>query len=225
MNTTELPRVSHKVFLMAVVLLIVACSAARATQISVNLGPAPQITSHVQAAFSNLNGTHLQGQTLSLDFSFANNEFGRLFSVTSPSFEVMITLQTNGSGLVGFLDGTGYLLDRNGNEMGTAEGLGSASGNDGSMSAGLFPLLSGQFTAPLDFFGMHTDLVLPHNSLATITGGEFQLVTPRAVPNDVFGIGPGVPQNIVPDSGTTSALLSVALGIVLTIQRRLSRVV
>ncbi|MBV9010248.1 MAG: hypothetical protein JO354_13960 [Verrucomicrobia bacterium] len=197
---------------------------AHASQISVNLGPAPHITSHVGATFSTFDGTHLNGQTLSLDFSFANNEFARLFSVTNPSFEVLVTLQTSASRVVGFLNGTGYLLGQYGTVLGPPQFLGSASGNDGSMSAGMFPLLSGEFAPPLDFYGTHFNLLLPNSPRVTITGGELQLLTPGEVPNDVFGIGPGVPANIVPDSGNTVLLLSAAVVLMFVAARRFARV-
>lgn len=195
--------------------LAMAGTVAEAMPVSIDLGSAPNITSHVATAFDDLNGTQLHGQTLSLDFLFGNSEFARLFSVTDPSFAVLITLQTSGSGIVGFLDGTGFLLDENGAALGTPELLGSASRDDGSMSAGLFPLLSGEFATPVDFFGVHTDLMLPANLPLTVTGGEFQLVAAGATPHDVFGIGPGVPRDLIPDSGGTLLLLSltvVALG-------------
>lgn len=193
---------------------------AEATPISIDLGPSPNITQHVDTMFSDLSGTQLQGQTLSLDFLFANGKFARLFSVTDPSFAILITLNTSGSGVVGFLGGTGYLLNQSGGALGAAESLGSVSGTDGSISAGLFPLLSGQFSTPLDFFGVHTNLLLPNNSSITITGGEFQLVS--AGGRGVFGIGPGVPRNIVPESGSTLVLLSLILFALPMIGRRIS---
>jgi hypothetical protein len=207
---------------IAFCLCLVAWSAAKATPIAIDLGPSPNITSHVETMFSDLNGTQLRGQTLSLDFLFTNAKFVRLFTVTDPGFAILITLNTSGSGVVGFLDGTGYLLNQSGGALGMPQPLGSASGDDGSMSAGLFPLLSGQFSTPLDFFGVHTNLLLPTNSSITVTGGEFQLVSVGANKQDVFGIGPGVPRNIVPDSGSTLLLLSVIFLALPTLGKRVS---
>jgi hypothetical protein len=53
----------------------------------------------------------------------------------------------------------------------------------------------------------------------TITGGEFQLVSP----SNVFGVGPGVPANIVPDSGSTLFFLSLALVLVVAAGKRFAR--
>ena len=186
------------------------CPSAKATPISINNGPAPSITSQVSTSFSALDGVALQGQTLSLDFNFANNNFARLFSITDPSFTILITLQTNGGGVVGFLSGTGSLLDQNGSVFGPPESLGSASGDDGSMSAGWFPLLSESLPRPLDFYGIHAQLELPTNLPFSITGGEFQLLA-SGLPHDVFGVGPGIPRDIVPDSASTLLLFGLAL--------------
>jgi len=105
---------------------------------------------------------------------------------------------------------TGFLLNQNG-RLGNPEMLGAANPTDDSMSASLFPLLSGQFSTPLDFFGVHTKLLLPSNPSLTVTGGEFQLVSFGAGSQDVFGIGPGVPRDIVPDSGSTLLLFGLTL--------------
>jgi hypothetical protein len=210
MSTKNLCRLlPRSIGLLTFCLSTLAWSVAEGTPILIDVGSAPNITTHVSATFNDLNGTALQGQTLSLDFLFANGHFARLFSVTNPQFGILITLNISGSGDVGFLDGTGFLLDQNGNALGAPEALGSISGPD-SLTVGLFPLRSGQFSTPLDFYGVHTDLLLP-NSPFTITGGEFQLVSAGAGSRDVFGIGPGVPTDIVPDSGSTLILFSLVL--------------
>ena len=211
---------NRKCGIVALILSLFGWSIAHATPISIDLGSSPNIATHVDTFFSDLNGTSLQGQTLSLDFLFANGKFARLFSVTDPSFAILITLNTSGSGVVGYLGGTGSLLDQNGAALGSPDLLGSASFDDGSMAVGLFPLLSGQFSTPLDFFGVHTDLLLPSNPSVTIIGGEFQLVSAGANSRDVFGIGPGVPRDIVPDSGSTLLLSTLMLITLLAIYRR-----
>jgi hypothetical protein len=171
--------------------------------------------------FGDLNGTQLLGQTLSLDFNFANGKFARLFSVTNPAFGILITLNISSSGAVGSLDGTGTLLDSSGHTLGSPEALGSASG-DGFIAVAMFPLLSGDFSTPLDFFGVHTNLTLPDVSSVMVTGGEFQLVSAGAGSRDVFGIGPGVPRDIVPESGSTLLFFSLILLVLPAIYRRIS---
>jgi VPDSG-CTERM motif len=207
--------------LVSLIFCLGGWSRANATVISIDLGPSPNITNHVGAMFRDLNGTSLDGQSLSLDFLFSNGKFARLFSVTNPQFAILVTLNTTGSGNVGVLDGTGFLLDKNGSALGSPQDLGSASGSDGSLSVALFPLLSNQFSTPLDFFGVHMDWMLPINSSVSINGGKFELVAAGAGDRDVFGIGPGVPRDIVPDSGSTLLLLSLALFGVQSICRRI----
>src|SRR6266480_5151163 len=111
---------------------------ARATTIDLDLGTPPHVTSKVTHSFAALNGTALQGQTLSLDFTFSNGEFVRLFTVTSNPFVALLKLQTNSSGMVNFLHGTGFLVDQHGNPLDQPLQLGSAAGSNGSLAAGLF---------------------------------------------------------------------------------------
>jgi len=187
---------------------------AAATSIGIDLGTPPKLTSQVDSSFQALNSVSLSGQTLSLDFMFTNSEFARLFTVTDSLFTARLTLQTNGLGLVGFLDGTGELLDQQGNPIQPAQALGSASGHHGSMHVELFPLLSGQLQKPLDFFGVHYDLTLPDVPAVTISGADFQLVAAGVNQEDRFGIGPGVPLDIVPEGSATLFLFSIGLIVV-----------
>jgi hypothetical protein len=175
----------------------------------------------VDSSFAALNGIALQGQTLSLDFSFSNGEFVRLFSITSDSFQVQISLQTSGMGQVGFLSGTGFLFDQHGNALDPAQDLGSASGDDGSMAAGLFPLSGSGLPRPIDFFGVHLDLTLPNNPSVAITGSGLTLLSDSGFP---FGVGPGVPPDIkTPDLGSSFLLLCLgSVGLIL-VRMRLTR--
>jgi len=185
-----------------------AIGSARATTIDLDLGTPPHVTSKVTNSFDALTGTALQGQTLSLDFTFSHGEFVRLFTITSNPFVGLLKLQTNSSGMLDFLNGTGFLVDQQGNPLEQPQQLGSASGNNGSLAAGLFPLLPGDLQRPLDFFGIHFDLTLPVSPFVSITGEEFLFSSDRDRP---FGVGPGVPPDIVPDQGSTLLLLSLAL--------------
>ena len=193
---------------------------ADAAPIVVSLGPSHTITSQTPSSpFNALNGTPLDGQSLSVDFSFSNNEFARVFSVTSDDFQAVIKLQTNNLGFAGFLDGTGYLIDINGNEIPGFGITGSASGNKGWIALSLFPLLKDEdgtpntdLLRPFDFYGVHYDLTFPDidDPMIHVTGGEFWLSDPSG---GVFGVGPGVPRNIVPDSGSTLVFLGLALAL------------
>jgi len=187
-----------------------AIGSARATTIDLDLGTNPHVCSNVANSFDGLNGIGLHGQTLSLDFRFSHGEFVRLFTVTSNPFEALLKLQTNSPGMLDFLHvhGTGFLVDRHGNPLDQPQQLGIAAGSNGSLGAGLFPLLPGDLQRPLDFFGIHLDLKLPPAPSISITGEEFLFESDR---NGPFGVGPGVPRDFVPDQGSTLLLLSIAL--------------
>jgi len=197
-------------------LLTIFAGSANAVLISADLGPSHTVTSQTPpSSFNDLNGTGLNGEMLSVDFSFLNDEFVRIFSVTSSAFQVSLKLQTSSSSFVGFLGGTGYLIDINGNAIPGFGITGSASSSDGWMAISLFPLVKDEcgtpnddLLRPFDFYGVHFDLDFPDNDSIFVTTGEFSLVDPNG---GVFGVGPGIPENIVPDSGGTLLLLGIAL--------------
>ena len=193
---------------------------ARATTIYLDLGDSPHVTSEVKSSFAALDGITLHGQTLSLDFTFSLGKFVRLFSVTGDPFVGLLKLQTNSSGMVGFLDGTGFLVDQHGHPLEQPQELGSAS-DEGLLAAGLFPLMPGDLQRPLDFFGIHFDLTLPMSPAISITGEEFLFSSDSGRP---FGVGPDVPRDIVPDQGSTLLLLSLASLTLILAQLRLTRV-
>jgi len=226
----DFARVSHRIFqrkpfvirqliLAGAGLLAMAAGKVQAVTIDIGLGDPGKLLSEKTVAFSALNGTSLDGQSLPLDFIFSADEFVRVFTITT-SYAVLVTLQTNGSGVVGFLHGTGHLLDQYGHGLCTPQTLGSASSSDASMAAGLFPLFSGEFTHPFDHYGVHYALELPVNSPISITGGEVRLYTYDG--NGPFGIGPGLPIDIVPDTGGTLFFLGIGLMGLMAVRRRAS---
>lgn len=172
-------------------------------------GPPPSGEAINASAFETaLAGTTLHGQSLSLDLSFLNGEFVRLFTLTDASFISLLTLQIHGSGSVGFPEGSAYLVDQQGHPLQMPEQLGIGVASDHSaIYFGLLPLLSGELQRPMDFYGIHFDLILPSSPSITITGGDFQLQSPRGV----FGIGPGLQTDIVPDVSNTLCLLGIGL--------------
>jgi len=64
------------------------------------------------------------------------------------------------------------------------------------------------------FFGVHYDLTLPDVPAVTISGADFQLVAAGVNQEDRFGIGPGVPLDIVPEGSATLFLFSIGLIVV-----------
>jgi hypothetical protein len=121
------------------------------------------------------------------------------------------------------------LIDSQGNAISGFGVTGSASGDDGSLSIGLFPLakdMNGtpddQFSSPLDFYGVHYDFTFPDDPSVMITGGEFALADDGAF--TPFAIGPGnIPRDIVdvPDSGSTALLLTLGIIGLEAVRRRL----
>jgi hypothetical protein len=135
--------------------------------------------------------------------------------VTDSSLTAGLTLNTNSAGLAGFLDGTGYLFDLQGQQvipLQTPQQLGSASTGNGVMFAGLFPLQPAGLNRPLDFFGIHFDLTLPDNPSVAITpGSSFDISFSDNNPSARFGVGPGIPQDIVPEGTATLFLFSIGV--------------
>ena len=180
-----------------------------------------------EKSFDGLNGIPVTG-SVSVDFLFTNNEFARIYTATSPSFDALLILQTNGSGLLGFLSGTGYLIDADGNAIPGFGITSSASGDDASLALGLFPLLkdkngtpNDQLKKPFDFYGVHYDFTFPSNPSLEVTGGQF-LLDGQGSP---FAIGPGhIPADItVPDQGSTFLLLTLGLLGLVACRRQLLR--
>ena len=212
----------------AFVFAIIQIRDCMATSSEVDLGNPGTLSAHRTFSFDQLNNIQFVGQSLSLDFTFTNNEFVRLFTITSPLFSAQIDLQTSGIGQLGILQGTGHLVDINAQPIPGFGVTGNASG-DGSLIIGLFPLLKDQngtpdtsLARPLDFFSIHFDLILPNiqNPSIHVTGGDFGLFSDADRP---FGIGPGLPLDIVPDSGGTLVLLSMALGSMVVVKVRCQR--
>jgi hypothetical protein len=210
--------ISIKPILVLTALATTAIQTVQATIIELELGPSQTLSYDTSVLFEDLNGTPLTGQNLSVDFTFADNAFVRLFSVTT-TYGTSLLLHTDGAGLVGYLDGTGYLLDANRQALHTPQYLGAASSSDAWMCADLFPLWSGEVQAPFDGYGVHYDLTLPNNPLVKVTGAELRLSAYGG--EGPFGIGPGVPINLVPDTGETMLLLGLSLAMIVTANARL----
>jgi hypothetical protein len=204
--------------------------------ITIDLGPSRIATNQTdRIAFSDLNGTPVTG-TLSLDFVFSDDAFVRLFNQyivpggpgpggtvgTTSLLDIGLSLQTSGSGLVGFLQGTGYIFDRAGNHIPGYGVTGSASSDQGEMFIGLFPLLrdkngapNSDLPRPLDFYGVHFDLIFPNVPSLEVTRADFAIFDGGG---GEFGIGPNVPLDIPEPSAFALAVLG-ALGFLLSRRR------
>jgi hypothetical protein len=204
-----------KCLLVVVAMLALAgAGELRATTIEIDLGP-PGTFKGIYAqvgpiGFSDLNGTPVDGSSMSLNFFFTNNEFVRLFSNTTSLFDVGLSLLTNAGTFPGFVTaGSGYLIAQNGSAIPGFGIVGRSDGSDGSTNIGLFPLLAdangtpnSSLTFPLDFYGVHFDFTLPNDPSVSVIGGNFALF--GAGQNSQFAIGPHVPE-----TGSTWLLLLV----------------
>jgi len=194
--------------------LLLSAITAAANEITFDIGASSGVKQNVSAPFNLLNGISLQGQTISINFVFGPGHFGRLFTASDSSLTAGLSLQTNWSGSPGFLDGTGYLFDQQGQQiipLQPPQLLGSAD-NNGLMFAALFPLQTAGLKVPRDFAGIHFDLTLPDTPSALITtGSSFDLFFSDNNPSARFGIGPGIPRDIVPEGTATVLLFSIGL--------------
>lgn len=188
-----------------------------ATTIPINLG-SPAIYKDADLGpidFSDLNGTPVNGSMLSLDFLFSGNQFVRLFSNTTPFFEVGVTLETDAGTSPGFVtDADGYLIDQNGNAIPNFGVTGRSQGSNGTTRIGLFPLLADSsgtpnpfLTFPLDFYGVHFSFTLPNDPSVIITGADFTLFGRGR--HSQFAVEP------LPDRGDTWVLFSTAIIVLL----------
>jgi hypothetical protein len=194
-----------EIFTITLALEIQLCARADDTnrRIHLDLGAGGPI------GFSQLDGTPVDG-TLSVDFMFSHHQFVRLYSATDWSFCVMLGLSTTGNGLVGFMEGSGSLLDAGGKTIPGYGITGSASSDDGSMYMGFFPLFKNDsgspdtaLSRPLDFYGVRFNIIFPEvNPSIEVTGGQFSLY------GGPIGMGPDIPKDI-PAANPTDSLVAI----------------
>jgi hypothetical protein len=182
---------------------------ALATPIPIDLGSTGVILgSHtVDLAAPNVQ---FQGQTIAMDFSFQNGQFIRLFTATK-SFQIDAFLRINSAPLPPLnFTGSGFLEDNQGGALGPTITLQAFPVTDPGNQIGvdllLRPLASN--AVPGDAYGFHLDLTLPDSPGFGFGSGPAGGVT---FDGNIFGIGPGVPHDIVPDGGSTALFLTIIL--------------
>jgi hypothetical protein len=152
-----------------------------------------------------------QGQTIAMDFSFQNGQFIRLFTATK-FFQIDAFLRINNAPLLPPLNftGSGFLEDNQGGALGPTITLQAFPVTDPGNQIGvdllLRPLASN--AVPGDAYGFHLDLTLPDSPGFGFGSGPAGGVT---FDGNIFGIGPGVPHDIVPDGGSTALFLTITL--------------
>jgi len=196
--------------LVVAMLAVAGAEELQATTIQIDLGsPGTYTGANAQLgpiSFSDLNGTPVNGSSLSIDFFFTNNEFVRLFASTTPFFDVRLNLVTNAGTFPGLLTAqSDYLIAEDGSAIPGFGIVGRADGSNGSTSIGFFPLLEDangtpnpNLTFPLDFYGVHFGFTLPNDTSVSVINGDFTL---SGAP---FAVGPHVP-----DTGSTWLLFLI----------------
>jgi hypothetical protein len=200
----------HLLRLLTVAAFIVSGSVAVATPLWVDLGPTGVVHNN-RTVDSGAPDVQFAGQNMDIDFSFKNGEFIRLFTATKNSFQIDAFFRINNAPLPALnFAGSGFLVDSHGAELGPAVTLEAFPVTHHFHEVGvdlvLRPLTSD--VGPNDVFGIHLDLTLPN-----CPGFGFGDGPPGGVTFDgnIFGIGPGIPHDIVPDFGSTAVFLTIAL--------------
>ena len=201
----------HLLRLLTVAAFLVSGSVAVATPLWVDLGPTGVLHSS-RTVESGAPNVQFAGQNIDIDFSFQNSQFIRLFTATNNSFQIDVFFRINNAPLPALnFAGSGFLTDNHGAELGPAVTLEAFPVTTTFIKRGstcvLRPLTSD--VVPDDVYGFHLDLTLPNSP-----GFGFGHGPPGGVTFDgnIFGIGPGVPRDIVPDFGSTALFLTIALG-------------
>ena len=153
------------------------------------------LNSPVALSSNGLNGTVLEGQSLSLDLLFGNDVLGRLFLSDPGAFGLDLTLYTNAASYCGFAGATtGNLLDPNGNPFGSVQQAGRAESTDGSFVMGLVEFNAANLPgSAVDISGVHFDTVLP-NTGYTVTGAELVFSFSEPIDGMEFGTAQQLPE-------------------------------
>jgi hypothetical protein len=193
-----------------------AVNAVWGTSVETNLG-APRISDYEKFDFLDLNGIPLMGQTLSLDFTFANNGFVASAPGT-PQMTVGLVVQTNNTDLSQVLQfvfnlGSGYLVDIDGNALTPATTFTSGGAGLQAPGIGLFEVgfgVSGQ----LNIYGVHLDIPIPNEPSYQFGPGIPSPFGPGSYltfSDFVGGVGYDMVPPPVSDTGSTVMLLGAGL--------------
>jgi hypothetical protein len=196
----------HLLRLLTVAAFLVSGSVAVATPLWVDLGSTGVIHGVHPADLSAPN-VQFQGQTIAMDFSFQNGQFIRLFTATK-SFQIDAFFSINNAPLPPLnFTGSGFLEDNQGGALGPTIALQASSVEDPDSQTGVDLLLRpvASNAVPGDAYGFHLDLTLPDSPGFGFGDGGVTF------DGNIFGIGPGVPRDIVPDFGSTALFLTITL--------------
>jgi hypothetical protein len=180
-------------------------STTHASTIQIDLGPYQYRVTQALVPFAP-GLTNFNGQTMSLDFTFIDSGFIRLYQSRLNSFEIAPWLSVHGIGTLSDVAGTAYTTDANGVRNSAIQifGFGSVISNntqDFTFSLGYsFPLftdsngtLRNDINYPFDIYGLHIDVTLPSNPDFTIDNANLFM---GGAGTHFFSIGPNLPENV-----------------------------
>jgi len=135
---------------------------------------------------SDLDGTSVAGQSLSLDLVFNDGELARLFLIDPQAFGIELIIYTNAGTFPGFSGPTtGFLLDPNGNQIGGPQVAGRSDSSNGSFAIGLVQFTSANLggAAVIDISGVHfntnfpdTGFVVRNSQIVFVSQSQFDAV-------------------------------------------------
>ena len=199
---------------VAVAASVFVTVSALAIPIQVDLGASGVVASNRIVSFPAPN-VLFQGQNLALDFTFQDPQFIRLFTDTS-SFLIDVLLRINSAPLSTALSGTGYLTDQHGAALGPPVALQTNPVTDQVNETGVDLVLTppiNNLARPIDVYDFHFDLTLP-NSPTFGFGLDNDTSDAIIFGGNIFGAGPDIPADVIPETGETIALLALGLVVV-----------
>lgn len=201
--------------IVSLILFAAAAAAARATLITIPLVPDNHVHNQLIVPTNDFAGITLTGQTMSVDFTFGSS-FIHLFPGTSRNFEIAPTLMFRGVGFLHLAAAQSWTVGADGERNSVVWQTSGGSGESdivtlyGVSFGYVFPMFSdptgSSIPGALDIYGYHADVTLPNAPGFEFVGFQFDMYSSGPRWHNQFAIGPHVP-----DTGSTLALLSVAL--------------
>ena len=167
---------------------------AHSSPVTIDLGSLGGGPYEFSANFADLNGTPISGQAQSLNIMFATPGHAP-YSI----YDVVLIWRTDFGAFPGFLEpGTGFLMADGGAPLTPELALGRASGDDGSMAAGIIG--GGPLTGLFDVRGAHFDTAFPNLPGHFVTGATLVV--------DALSVSVPEPASLVLLAGGIAALLA-----------------
>jgi hypothetical protein len=185
---------------IAISAFFLARSLAFAIPIQVDLGSEGVFTFSQSISFPE-PAVQFQGQNVQFDFTFQNDQFIRLFTLTQ-FFDIDVLLRINNSPSPLLFTGSEYLTDSGGVPLGppvSIQAFPVTNGMNEVIGTDFFAIPSIGTARPVDIYGIHLSLNLPNEPSFEFPSGTSGAIT---FDSDIYGIGPNIPADIVPEAST-----------------------